>query len=148
MSHTFPLRLTWSGATDTPTYSRQLLASTDGKADLQLSSAPGYAGDALRWNPEDLFGASLATCHTLTFLSLAQKMKLDVRCVDVAVTVVLDTVDKVTKITSVTLSPTIALAAGDAAAVATAWDKAHKYCFVANSITAQVELPPPVVTTA
>jgi organic hydroperoxide reductase OsmC/OhrA len=149
VAHTFDLRLAWDGDTGTPTYSRSLSASAEGKVDLALSSAPAYGGDALRWNPEDTFGASLATCHTLTFLSLASKLRLAVAHVDVAVTVTLDTVDKVTRITKLQLRPTITVAPGTSAdKVAEAWEKAHKYCFVANSITSEVELPRPEVREA
>jgi organic hydroperoxide reductase OsmC/OhrA len=95
VSHTFDLRLAWDGDTGAPTWPRDLTATAEGKPSLSLSSAPGYGGDALRWNPEDTFGASLAACHTLTFLSLAAKYRLVVRRVDVAVTVTLATVDKV-----------------------------------------------------
>ena len=149
MAHTFDLRLAWDGDTGAPAYPRDLTASADGKAPLSLSSAPGYGGDALRWNPEDTFGASLAACHTLTFLSLAAKLRLGVTRVDVAVAVTLDTVEKVTKITRVSLRPTITVPPGTPAdKLAEAWEKAHKYCFVANSITAAVELPRPEVVEA
>ncbi len=143
MAHTFELQLTWTGSTAGPDYSRALTASTAGKPDLAVSSAPGYAGDGSRWNPEDLFGASLGTCHALTFLSLAAKFGLEVRDLQQQVTVTLDTVERVTKITQVTLSPTITLAAGPTVEkVRDVWEKAHKYCFVANSITAEVLMPP------
>ncbi len=149
MAHTFDLRLAWDGDTGAPTYPRDLTAAADGKVSWPLSSAPGYGGDPLRWNPEDTFGASLAACHTLTFLSLAAKYRVTVRRVDVAVTVTLDTVDKVTKIGRILLRPTITVAPGTSAdKIAEAWEKAHKYCFVANSITSEVELPRPEVVEA
>lgn len=144
MPHTFPLRLSWGGSTASPDYPRDLTASTPGKVDLAVSSAGPYGGDPGRWNPEDLFGASLATCHTLTFLSLASKFRVDVRRVEVEVQVTLDTVERVTRITEVELRPTITVT-GDAGKVAEAWEKAHKYCFVANSVTARVSMPAPVV---
>jgi organic hydroperoxide reductase OsmC/OhrA len=144
LSPTFDLRLAWDGDTGAPTYTRDLTASAEGKVSLPMSSAAAYGGDDLRWNPEDTFGTALATCHTLTFLSLASKFRLSVKHVDVAVTVTLDTVERVTKITKIQLRPTITVAPGTSAdKVAEAWEKAHKYCFVANSITSEVELPRP-----
>ncbi|MBK6512545.1 MAG: OsmC family protein [Polyangiaceae bacterium] len=143
--HEFPLRLSWSGSTAAD-YSRNATASVDGKPDLAVSSGPTYGGDPSRWNPEDLLGASLATCHFLTFLALARKFRLDVRAYDDHSTVVLDTVDGVTKVTQIRLAPTIRVAEGsDEAKVRDAFQKAHKYCFIGNSISAKIVMEPTVV---
>jgi len=66
-----------------------------------------YAGDATRWNPEDLLGSALATCHMLTFLALCAKAKVEVVGYEDHAESVLDTVDKVTRITQVRLRPLI-----------------------------------------
>lgn len=123
------------------------MASTEGKGDIAVSAAPSYGGNEKHWNPEDLFGASLATCHMLTFLALAKKVRLDVRGYEDHATVTLDTVDKVTRITKVRLAPTIRVAPGtDAAKVREMFEKAHKYCFVGLSITSEVLMEPTIVT--
>jgi organic hydroperoxide reductase OsmC/OhrA len=138
----FPLQVRWEGSTASE-FSRDAVASTAGKQDIAVSSAPSYAGNGAHWNPEDLFGASLATCHMLTFLSLAKKVRLDVRGYEDRATVVLDTVDKVTRVTKVRLAPTIRVAPGtDAAKVREMFEKAHKYCFIGQSTSAEVEMAP------
>ena len=143
--HEFPLAITWHGSTAAE-FSRDAVASTSGKADIAVGVATGPGASEVRWNPEDLFGASLAHCHMLTFLALAKKVGLDVRGYDGAAKAILDTVDEVTRITEVRLTPTITVAAGtDVAKVIVMFEKAHKYCYIGNSITAAVIMQPTIV---
>lgn len=144
--HEFVVRLRWLGST-AGEYSKDSEVGADGKRHaLETSTAPSYGGDASRWNPEELFGASLALCHQLTFLALAKKARLDVRSYEDDVRVTLDTVDGVTRITRVRLAPTLGVAAGASPdRVRELFEKAHKYCFVGRSITSEVVLEPTVV---
>jgi organic hydroperoxide reductase OsmC/OhrA len=149
MATHFPLTLRWEGTTTRHAageHTRAATASVPGKPDLAVSAAGPYGGDDARWNPEDLLGASLATCHMLTFLALARKARLDVRGYEDAVQVVLDSVERVTRVTEVRLSPTIRVAPGtDAGKVRELFEKAHKYCFIGLSLTAAVRMEPTVV---
>lgn len=144
--HEFQLRLRWQGSTAAD-YDKSSVTSAPGKLhELMTSTAPPYGGDPARWNPEELFGVALALCHKLTFLALAKKVRLDIRAYDDQVKVGLDTVDGVTRVTTVRLAPTITVASGDPAKVKEMFLKAHKYCFVANSITSEVILEPTIVS--
>ena len=145
--HTFPVSLRWSGST-AQDYSRNATASAPQKKhDIAVSAGPTYGGDAACWNPEDLFGASLSMCHMLTFLALAKKVRVDVKGYEENASVELDTVEGVTKVTRVRLAPTITLAAGgDVAKAREMFEKAHKYCFIGNSITSEVVMEPTVRT--
>lgn len=146
MAHTYPLTLTWTGNTLDGTYNRNATVATEGKHPLSVSSAPEYAGDASRWNPEDLLGSALATCHMLTFLALCAKAKVEIRGYEDHAEAVLDTVDKVTRITQVHLRPVIRVPRGTSMAkVVELFEKAHKYCFVANSVTCEAVMAPRVV---
>ena len=146
MAHSYPLTLSWTGNTLEGSYSRNAVLSTAGKASIPVSSAPEYAGDALRWNPEDLLGSALATCHMLTFLALCAKAKVEIKDYEDHAEAVLDTVDKVTRITKVHLRPIIRVPRGTSMAkVVDLFHKAHKYCFVANSVTCEAVLEPRVV---
>ncbi len=146
MAHTYPLTLTWTGNTLDGTYNRNASVTTEGKHPLAVSSAPEYAGDATRWNPEDLLGSALATCHMLTFLALCAKAKVEIRGYEDHAEAVLDTVDKVTRITQVHLRPVIRVPRGTSMAkVVELFEKAHKYCFVANSVTCEAVMAPRVV---
>ena len=90
--HTFPMNLRWEGSTATE-YTKDAVASAPGKADIALSASSSYGGTDDKWNPEDLFGASMAYCHMLTFLALAKKVRLDVRRYEDSGLVTLDSVD-------------------------------------------------------
>ena len=138
----FPLTLDWHGSTAGP-YPREGAAGAPGKPAIVLSAGAAYGGDPAQWNPEDLLGASLAQCHMLTFLALAAKTRVDVRSYADRPEVVLETVDKVTRVTRIVLQPEIAVAGEvDAARLGVLFEKAHKYCFIGNSITAVVEMRP------
>ncbi len=143
---TFPLTLRWSGNTLDPTYSRDAELSNPGHSTIPTSSAPAYAGDPSRWNPEELLGSALATCHLLTFLSLASKAKLEVKAYEDRAEATLETVDRVTRVGEICLRPTIRVAPGTPAGkVEELFRKAHKYCIIANSIACRVRMEPRVV---
>ena len=146
MAHSYPLTVGWTGNTLDSTYNRNATITNPGKHALAVSSAPEYAGDPTRWNPEDLLGSALATCHMLTFLALCAKTKIEVKAYEDRAEAILDTVDKVTRITRVHLRPVIRVAPGTSKAkVEELFEKAHKYCFVANSVTCETVLEPRVV---
>lgn len=146
MAHSYPLQLNWTGNTLDGTYARNATVVNPGKHPLAVSSAPEFAGDPARWNPEDLLGSALATCHMLTFLALCAKAKVQVVGYEDHAEAILDTVDKVTRITQVHLRPVIRVSRGTSMAkVVELFEKAHKYCFVANSVTCEAVLNPRVV---
>lgn len=146
MAHHYPLTLSWTGNTMADPYSRDAEASASGKVAIPVSSAAEYAGNGLCWNPEDLLGASLATCHMLTFLALCAKVRIQVTSYEDQAVSVLDTVEKVICVTEIHLNPTIRVALGtNVEKVAELFEKAHKYCFVANSIKSKVRLTPTIV---
>ena len=146
MAHPYPLTLSWTGSTLDGNYTRNATITNPGKPPLAVSSAPEYGGDATRWNPEDLLGSALATCHMLTFLALCAKAKVEIVGYEDHAEALLDTVDKVTRITQVHLRPVIRVTRGTSMAkVVELFEKAHKYCFVANSVTCEAVMNPRVV---
>jgi organic hydroperoxide reductase OsmC/OhrA len=147
MAGIFPVTLSWSGNTADPDYTRSgEVTKPAGQVALPVSSIPPFGGDGARWNPEDLLASSLATCHMLTFLALAAKTQLEVRSyVDQAAST-MDTIERISKVVEIALRPTITVAPGtDVAKVEELFQKAHKYCVIANSITAKVVMEPTVV---
>ena len=146
MSHAYPFSLAWTGSTLADPYSRDAVAAASGKPSIPVSSAAEYGGDESRWNPEDLLGSALATCHMLTFLALCAKTRTEVLGYEDHAESILDTVDKVTSIVEIRLRPSIRVAKRvDPAKVKELFEKAHKYCFVANSIKSKVTMEPEVV---
>ena len=145
MSHAYPFSISWSGNTLADPYSRDAVASAAGKDAIPVSSAAEYAGNGSRWNPEDLLGTALATCHMLTFLALCAKTRTEVLSYEDRAESILDTVDKVTSIVEIRLRPTIHVAKGaDIEKVKELFEKAHKYCFVASSIRSRVTMEPDI----
>jgi organic hydroperoxide reductase OsmC/OhrA len=147
MAGIFPITLTWTGNTLDEAYSRSGdTAKPGGQAAIPVSSTQAFGGDPSRWNPEELLASALATCHMLTFLALAAKTRLEVRGYQDQAQSTMDTVDRITKVVEIALRPTITVAAGtDVAKVEELFQKAHKYCIIANSITAKVVMEPKVV---
>ena len=75
-THTYELDLAWTGNLGTGTsgyrgYSRDVLARSTGRPDLELSADRPFRGDPSRWNPEVLLLAALAECHLLSLLHMA-----------------------------------------------------------------------------
>lgn len=134
----------WSrgGAPFTPDdYPRDHTWRFEGGSTLNASAAPDYKGNADHANPEEAFVAALSSCHMLTFLALACKAKCEVdRYVDRAVGTLGKGDDGRMAMTRVTLRPEISFAgtAPDAETLETLHEKAHKYCFIANSVRTEV----------
>ncbi len=146
MTHQYPLTLSWSGNTLADPYNRDAVADAEDKLSLPVSSAAEFGGSVQRWNPEDLLGAALSTCHMLTFLALCAKTKIEVNGYEDQAVSVVDTVEKVTSVTEIHLNPTIRVARGtNVEKVVELFGKAHKYCFVANSLKTKVLMRPTVI---
>ena len=137
----YHLEHVWDGSTAEDDYAKLMRGFTPGKPDIWTSSGDGPGADMSRWNPEDLMGLALTTCHVLTFLALARKIRADVRRIRTAVEVVLEPQDKIKVVTRIILKGTIDVAAGaDHTKVDDMWHKAHKYCYIANSIKSEIVL--------
>lgn len=129
----------WTGHTAPDDYSRDAFGSAPGKADIAMSAGAGFQGSDFRWNPEDTLGASVAQCHTLTFLALAHKVGLDVTAIDSDVEVHLEQGERTKEVTKVVITSRIQVAAGHSTDKAIEmYGKAHKYCFIANSLKGEV----------
>ncbi len=73
--HTYTLALQWTGNIGTGTsgyreYARSHIISVKDKAEIAGSADPAFRGDATKHNPEELFLASLSSCHMLWYLHL------------------------------------------------------------------------------
>ena len=108
------------------------------------SAAPAYLGNPQRVDPEAAFVAALSSCHMLTFLALASNKGFVVDSYeDAAVGHLEKNANGKLAITRVDLHPKIAYSgAKQPAAADLDWlhDKAHKECFIANSVTTEVKV--------
>lgn len=153
----YTARLVWqrhpSEAFNDNRYSRRHLLSFDGGVELPASSSPSVVplplSDASAVDPEEMFVASLASCHMLWFLSLAAGAGHRVeRYEDDAVGTMARNAQGRVAMTRVVLRPRVAFVAGSAAPDATALDRlhhqAHENCFIANSVKTEVLCEPRV----
>ena len=147
MAESYPAKLAWSGNTLEPEYSRSAeLTKPEGAAAIPVSSLPKFGGSGERWNPEDLLAGTLAHCHMLTFLALAAKARVEVHSYQDQAESSLVTEERISRVGEILLQPTIKVAAGtDRAKVEELFQKAHKYCVIANSITSKVAMEPNVI---
>ncbi|WP_236974949.1 OsmC family protein [Membranihabitans maritimus] len=73
--HSYELDLNWTGNRGAGTYKytaydRKFNIKAVGKPNLQGSADPLFRGDPHRYNPEEMFVASVASCHMLWYLHL------------------------------------------------------------------------------
>ncbi len=126
------------------TYSRDHVWRFDNGVEVPGSAAPAYFGNPDRVDPEGAFVAALSSCHMLTFLALASNKGFIVDVYeDAAIGHLGKNVNGKMAMLSVDLHPQIAFSGAKLPAQADLdWlhDKAHKECFIANSVTTEVRV--------
>jgi organic hydroperoxide reductase OsmC/OhrA len=131
-------------------YSRRHEIAFDGGAVVPGSSSPGVVplplSDASAVDPEEMFVASLSSCHMLWFLSLAAGQGYRVeRYEDEAAGVMQRNAEGRIAMTRVTLRPRVQFVGErqpDAKAIEALHHEAHERCFIANSVKTDVQVQP------
>ena len=138
--HHYAARIVWEGNTGSGTssyagYERAHRIEVHGKPDIPASSDPAFRGDPARYNPEDLFVASLSGCHMLFFLYLCSANGIRVISYeDDATGTMVVNAQGGGKFESVTLHPRVVVEAGANLDLAhSLHDKSHELCYIANS---------------
>ena len=107
-------------------------------------SAPDWRGSELNSNPEQTLAASLSSCHMMTFLALAAKMKWPVISYkDKAIATLGKNSKGQMSVTKLELNPRIEFSnkfTVDANEMKKVQDRAHRYCFIANSLSDEVKV--------
>ena len=132
------------------TYSRRHMIRFDGGAELPGSSSPHVVSvpmsDASAVDPEEMFVASLASCHMLWFLAIAAARRFCVdRYADRAVGVMAKNDDGKQVMTVVTLHPDVEFSGERLPTreqIEHMHHKAHDECFIANSVKTDVRCEP------
>jgi organic hydroperoxide reductase OsmC/OhrA len=139
---------TGRGTADYRAYERDYVISTPGKPDILGSSDPAFRGDKERWNPEDLFVASISACHKLWYLhlcSVAGVIVLDYR--DEPVGTMQETGSGTGRFTSVVLHPVVRVSPqSDQDKAMSLHHEAHRMCFIANSVACPITSQAKIVT--
>ena len=149
-NHHYTIRTEWtgnrgSGTLDYRAYSRNHDISAPGKAaPIPGSSDPAFRGEAARYNPEELFVASLSACHMLWYLHLAAVAGITVlEYADAASGTMHEDTDGAGRFTRVLLEPEVTIARADQIERA---DQLHREagrkCFIANSVRCDIEYRP------
>lgn len=148
-NHHYTVAVEWTGNNGLGTenyevYDRSHTVQVEGKALIECSSDTPFRGDAAKYNPEDFFVSSLATCHMLWYLHLCADNNIVVHTYNDKAEGVLDvSSDKPGHFSAVTLHPIVG--------VAEAWmldkanelhEKAHQKCFIANSCNFPIYIKP------
>lgn len=81
--HHYSVNVNWTGNTGQGTqnykaYQRDYDVAIEGKPIIKGSSDPSFRGDETRYNPEELFVASISSCHMLWFLHLCSENDITV----------------------------------------------------------------------
>lgn len=122
----------------------------DGGAEVAGSSSPSVVplpySDAAAVDPEEMFVASLSSCHMLWFLSLAAQAGLQVdRYQDDAVGVMERNAEGRTAMTLVTLRPRVAFGGErqpGSDELQALHHRAHDACFIASSVKTELRCEP------
>jgi len=129
-------RVCWSGGEprDIRAHTIELAEQT-----LAASSAPDFGGESRRADPEELFVASLSSCHMLWFLALARAEKIRVAAYEDEAEGTLDGA----RFIRVVLRPRVVFDGEvDAEKVDSLHHRAHERCFISNSVSCPVEVKP------
>ena len=124
------------------TYPRDHAWRFDNGIEIPGSAAPAYLGNPDRVDPEGAFVAALASCHMLTFLALASNRGFVVDSYeDCAVGHLGKNANGKMAVIRIDLHPQITFSGAKLPAHTDLdWlhDKAHKECFIANSVNTEV----------
>lgn len=152
-AHEYASRLIWDDNTGEGTrsyagYSRRYRILIDGKPALTGSADPVFRGDGTLHNPEDLFLASLSSCHMLSYLALCARQGVRVLAYEDDATGVLALrPDGSGTFESVTLRPRVTIEGDQHLALAEQLhDTAHEQCFVASSCSVPIRHEATVTT--
>ena len=111
---------------------------------LNAGSAVEYGGIPNNLNPEQALTAAISSCHMMTFLALAAKMKWPVITYEDKAVAYLGKNSKGNmSVNKIELNPKITFQNNFSVSdeeMAKMQDRSHRYCFIANSLSEEVEI--------
>ncbi len=111
---------------------------------VKADAAPDWGGNAEYTNPEQALAAAVSSCHLMTFLALAAKTKWSVASfTDHAVAHLGKNAKGQISVTRIDLHPVVEFDLGfnvSADELQKMHERAHRYCFIANTLDASVEI--------
>lgn len=145
IKHQYNTNIEWtgnsgSGTSDYNAYKRNYQIAVDGKPDIQGSSDPAFKGDSSKYNPEELFVASISSCHMLWYLHLCSVNDIVVlQYKDCAEGIMVENKDGSGQFEKITLNPTVTVQDKSMVELAnTLHRQANQKCFIANSCNFEI----------
>jgi organic hydroperoxide reductase OsmC/OhrA len=112
--------------------------------EVQVDAAPDWGGRPENTNPEQALASALSSCHMMTFLALAAKAGWPVASYhDYAEAHLGKNAAGQMSVTRIDLHPVVRFDTGfnvDDGTLAQMQDRAHRYCFIANTLADSVEI--------
>jgi len=150
--HFYKTTLHWTGNTGRGTknytsYHRSYTIKIEGKTNIHGSSDPEFRGDKSKFNPEELFLASISSCHMLWYLHLCSESGITVQdYTDIAEATMIINKNGSGKFCEVTLQPMVVIEEEHKKDQAKKLhEQANKFCFIANSLNFHVAHRPTIV---
>jgi organic hydroperoxide reductase OsmC/OhrA len=150
--HHYRVQLQWNemekgGTSSYNSYSRNHNIRVEGKPGIPASSDPSFLGDKERYNPEELFVGSLASCHMLWYLHLCTLYGITVvDYSDSAEGTMKEEKGGMGKFESVTLKPMVTILEMEKKDKAFELHvEANRLCFIANSCNFTVNHLPTIL---
>lgn len=149
--HSYCTCVRWTGNEGVGTqnysaYSRNHDLIVANKKAIQCSSDKAFSGDATRHNPEEMLVYALSSCHMLWYLHLCSVEGVIVlEYTDCAEGIMKENLDGSGQFEQVVLKPNIKIKANNTVQKALLLhEKAHTYCFIANSVNFKVSCEPTI----
>ncbi|KUJ81312.1 OsmC family protein [Ruegeria profundi] len=112
--------------------------------EVEVDSAPGWGGDPANTNPEQALASALSSCHMMTFLALCAKAGWPVASYhDYAEAHLGKNPKGQMSVIRIDLHPVVRFDTGfnvSDAQLAEMQHRAHRYCFIANTLADTVEI--------
>jgi len=150
--HNYNVHIVWeskNGTVDYKSYQRDHTISITNKPIIEASSDPSFGGNPVKYNPEELFLASIANCHMLWYLHLCAINNIVViKYEDSARGIMTEQTDGSGRFTEVVLHPIVTVLSKEMINKAESLHKeANKFCFIANSLNFAVTHQPKTIVT-
>ncbi|MDY0287211.1 MAG: OsmC family protein [Sphaerochaeta sp.] len=136
-THTYTTSVTY-------TEQRKGVLSSEGLAPFEIATPPQFPGGHEGiWSPEHLYVASAEICLMTTFLSIAEKSRLEFVSYSSEAVGTLEKVEKGMLMTKIVIRPKVVITdEGKKERTLLLLEKAEKYCLISNSMKTEVTLEP------
>lgn len=125
-------------------YSNTHTVQFNSSHEIEVDSAPDWGGDPANTNPEQALAAAMSSCHMMTFLALCAKAGWPVASYhDYAEAHLGKNPKGQMSVTRIDLRPVVRFDTGfaiEAADLEKMQHRAHRYCFIANTLADSVEI--------